>query len=273
MSSIIKKNLKVLSLGAGVQSSTLALMIQKGEIPMVDCAIFADTGAEPKEVYDWLEWLRDELWFPVYIAKHRNLKDDIVNAALGLHKDFDAPFFTINKKTGKKGIMRRKCTADYKVKPVTQKIRSILGYNKGERVIKGTKVELIMGISYDEMQRMKINPLKYIENKYPLVERSIRRHHCIEWMKKNNYPEPPRSACTFCPFHSNKEWRRIKDNKKEWDDVVKMDKLLRAKEHKLDSILYLHRDCKPIDEVDLREKDEISGQYSFLDECDGYCGL
>tara|TARA_Y100000004_G_scaffold56621_1_gene62990 strand:- start:841 stop:966 length:126 start_codon:yes stop_codon:yes gene_type:complete len=33
------KNLRVLSLGAGVQSSTLALMIEKGEIPMVDCAI------------------------------------------------------------------------------------------------------------------------------------------------------------------------------------------------------------------------------------------
>jgi hypothetical protein len=42
--------LTVLSLGAGVQSSTMALMAAKGEIiPMPDCAIFADTGAEPKQ--------------------------------------------------------------------------------------------------------------------------------------------------------------------------------------------------------------------------------
>ena len=267
------KHLRVLSLGAGVQSSTLALMIQKGEIPMVDCAIFADTGAEPKEVYDWLEWLRDELWFPVYIAKWRNLKEDIINASKGLHKDFDAPFFTVDKKTGKRGIMRRKCTADYKIKPVTQKIRAILGYKKGERVSKDTKVELVMGISYDEMQRMKTNQHFYIENQYPLVEKAIRRNHCIEWMEKNNYPKPPRSACTFCPFHSNEEWRRIRENKEEWDEVVKLDKILRENETTLNSHLYLHKDCKPIDEVDLREKDDQTGQYSLLDECEGMCGI
>ena len=52
------KTLRVLSLGAGVQSSTLALMIHKGEIPMVDCAIFADTQAEPPKVYDWLKFIK-----------------------------------------------------------------------------------------------------------------------------------------------------------------------------------------------------------------------
>ena len=41
-------DLKVLSLGAGVQSSTLAFMYDLGEIgPMPDFAVFADTMAEP----------------------------------------------------------------------------------------------------------------------------------------------------------------------------------------------------------------------------------
>lgn len=45
---LLKKKLVVLSLGAGVQSSTMALMAAKGEItPMPDCAIFADTQSEP----------------------------------------------------------------------------------------------------------------------------------------------------------------------------------------------------------------------------------
>ena len=52
------KKLKVLSLGAGVQSTTLALMINQGELPMVDCAVFADTKGEPKYVYDHLNWLK-----------------------------------------------------------------------------------------------------------------------------------------------------------------------------------------------------------------------
>lgn len=44
--------LRVLSLGAGVQSTTLVLMAAHGVVgPMPDCAIFADTGWEPKAVY------------------------------------------------------------------------------------------------------------------------------------------------------------------------------------------------------------------------------
>ena len=49
--------LRILALGAGVQSTTLALMIEKGEVPMVDAAIFSDTMAEPRRVYSHLDWL------------------------------------------------------------------------------------------------------------------------------------------------------------------------------------------------------------------------
>jgi hypothetical protein len=48
----------ILSLGAGVQSSTLALMAAAGEVtPMPTAAIFADTQDEPASVYRWLDWL------------------------------------------------------------------------------------------------------------------------------------------------------------------------------------------------------------------------
>jgi 3'-phosphoadenosine 5'-phosphosulfate sulfotransferase (PAPS reductase)/FAD synthetase len=53
-----KKTLTVISLGAGVQSSTMALMAAKGELPKPDCAIFADTGYEPKKIYEYLEWIK-----------------------------------------------------------------------------------------------------------------------------------------------------------------------------------------------------------------------
>lgn len=272
--------LRVLSLGAGVQSSTLALMIEKGEIPMVDCAIFSDVGAEPQKVYDWLEYLKTQLSYPVHTVQWRNLKDDIISASKGEYKGFTAPYFSKNLETRKKGMLRRQCTADYKIKPVTQKIRELLGYKKGERVAKDTKVEMVMGISFDEMQRMKTNQIKYIENQYPLVEMKIRRHHCVEWMEKHNYPKPPRSACTFCPFHKNSEWQEIKQNKQEWEEVVMIDKLIRHQEkhkknikneHQMDE-LFLHAERKPIDEIDFRSAEE-KGQYSLLDECEGMCGI
>ena len=57
----------IISLGAGVQSSTMALMAAQGEIkPMPDAAIFVDTQWEPAYVYKWLDWLETQLPFPVH---------------------------------------------------------------------------------------------------------------------------------------------------------------------------------------------------------------
>ena len=78
--------LRVLSLGAGVQSTTLALMAAHGEIgPMPDCAIFADTGWEPRAVYEHLAWLRSPnvLPFPVHIVSAGDLRAALLAGARG----------------------------------------------------------------------------------------------------------------------------------------------------------------------------------------------
>lgn len=266
--------LKVLSLGAGVQSTALALMIEKGEMDKVDCAIFADTKGEPKLVYEHLDWLETQVSYPIYRTSWRDLKEDMLDAAVGKYKFMAIPLFTKNMGTGKKGLLRRQCTSDYKIKPVQQKVRQLLGYSKGQRVKKGTKVDMVMGISYDELQRMKENQLKHIENKYPLVDNKIRRSDCLEWMAKNNYPRPPRSACTFCPYHSNFEWREIKKNKEEWEEVIRIDEIIRHSSKRLSEFdeVFLHRSCVPIKDADLSDSDS-SKQLSLLDECDGMCGV
>jgi hypothetical protein len=88
-----------------------------------------------------------------------------------------------------------------------------------------------MGISQDEISRMKTNQIKYIQNVYPLVEKKMRRSDCITWMEDNFYPTPPRSACTFCPYHSNEEWLKIKNgDPDEWKEVVEMDRAIRSQE-------------------------------------------
>jgi hypothetical protein len=279
----MRNNLRILSLGAGVQSSTLALMIEKGQVPMVDAAIFADVKGEPKAVYEWLDYLKTQVTkYPIYVVTWRNLKQDILDAAQGNYKAFTAPFFTKNIETGKKGMLRRQCTSDYKIKPVVQKIRELLGLEKNEKRKKGTKVDLLMGISRDEVSRMKTNPLKYINNVYPLVEMEMRRSDCLTWMEEHRYPKPPRSACTFCPFHSTAEWRELKNNKEEWAEVVAMDKAIRSQERfkeknagsdSLKDELYLHRKCIPIDEINFDEEDKQADLfYGMENECEGMCG-
>ena len=57
-----KPDLRVVSLGAGVQSTVMLLMAAKHEIvPMPDCAIFADTQFEPTVIYEHIKWLTGEV--------------------------------------------------------------------------------------------------------------------------------------------------------------------------------------------------------------------
>ena len=108
----------VLSLGAGVQSSALALMAAKGEIgPMPDIALFADTGYEPAQVYRWLDWLEKQLPFPIKRVTRGNLYHD----ELAGNKN-RVPYFVKNER-GEIGLGKRQCTADYKIKPIEQYVR------------------------------------------------------------------------------------------------------------------------------------------------------
>jgi hypothetical protein len=265
-------DLRILSLGAGVQSSTLALMIEGGEIPMVDAAIFADTMGEPKLVYSHLEWLEKQLSFPIHKVEKGDLKQNMIDAINGKSKFLNVPLHTKNEHTGKKGLLYRQCTNDYKIQPIVQKVRKLLGLKKRQRVKKDMKVEMVMGISYDEIYRIKPNRLPYITNIYPLADRKMRRSDCLTWIKNNGYPRPPRSACTFCPYHSNEEWRNIKQDKDEWEKVVKLDQIIREGTERNTDQLFLHKDRIPIDQVDLSDpKDDQLNL--FNNECEGMCGV
>tara|TARA_R100000426_G_scaffold87147_1_gene70547 strand:+ start:1327 stop:2163 length:837 start_codon:yes stop_codon:yes gene_type:complete len=278
---MIKNKLRVLSLGAGVQSSTLAFMIQKGQVPMVDFAVFADTGGEPDNVYKWLDFIKNNVDYPVHVVQERNLEKDIVDAAEGKYNAFTIPFYTLNTKNGKKGFLRRQCTGHYKIKPIIKEVRRMLGYSKGERIpYKETKVEMVLGISLDEIVRMRDNELKYIENQYPLInDFRMKRHDCFMWLQNNNYPIPEKSACYFCPFHSHSTWVELKKKQPaEFLKAVEIDKRIRHQEihkGKLDpEEFYLHNSCKPLEEVvhDDTQQDLFLDQFNNV--CDeGMCGV
>ena len=69
--------IRVLSLGAGVQSTTLALMAAVGEIERPAAAIFADTQWEPEAVYRHLDWLEALLPYPVLRVTQGNIRQAI----------------------------------------------------------------------------------------------------------------------------------------------------------------------------------------------------
>ena len=49
---MVTDRLSALSLGAGVQSTTVLLLALDGTLPPFDAVVFADTGDEPAAVYE-----------------------------------------------------------------------------------------------------------------------------------------------------------------------------------------------------------------------------
>jgi len=268
-----KKTLTVISLGAGVQSSTMAIMTAKGDLPPVDCAIFADTGYEPKAVYKYLEFLKKILPYPIHLVEKGNIRDDML-AAKGTTNFVVAPFFTQNKITGKKGMVMRQCTNDYKIQPIRTKIRELSGVDKGKHFPKDKYVEQWIGISTDEIGRMKPARDKYILNRHPLIEANMSRQDCINYLKKENIPLPEKSACIVCPFHNDAYWHFMKTKRpEEFADAVDFDKQVRNISRKEDEQLYSHRSCKPLDEVEFNKKEDDKQLDMFNNECEGMCGV
>lgn len=270
-----------LSLGAGVQSSCLALMAAKGEIgPMPDAAIFADTQAEPASVYRWLDWLETQLPFPVVRVtrgsitaeslKVRTFKNDPERKWV---KSLIPAF--IENPDGTKGIMGRQCTWSYKVEMLEKTARKLAEIKRGQKDVTVTQW---IGISWDELQRMKHGRKPWVQHRWPLIERKMTRRHCLEWMEANGFPEPPRSACMYCPFHSDYEWRRLRDEEPvAFAASVQFEKDLQAAKAQTDNqrgIPYLHSSLKPLDTVDFSTDIERGqGAFDFNAECAGMCGV
>ena len=255
---------KIISLGAGVQSSTMFLMSCMGELPKVDVAIFADTGAEPRAVYNHLMYLRDigkEYNIPIEVVSAGNLEADLLSDK---ERVSSLPYFVKNN-DGSQGTMMRQCTLDYKIAPLKKRTKSLLK-ERGEGV-----AETWIGISLDETQRMKPSRVKYSVHRWPLIELRMSRYDCLNWYKKKAFRSPPRSACVFCPYHNNKEWQRIKDEDMcGWKRAVSIDKKIRNN-RKVKGELFLHREMKPLDEIKF---DEDYGQIDmFGNECEGLCGI
>lgn len=270
--------LRALSLGAGVQSTTLALMAAHGEIgPMPDCAIFADTGWEPRAVYDHLEWLMSDnvLPFPVHVVTAGNIRDNLMLAASGC-RWASIPAFTrtVDRRGNVSvGMIRRQCTGDYKIVPIRRKVRELLGLTR-RRSPDHAVAEQWIGISTDEIVRMKPSSEAWCVNRWPLVEQRMSRRDCQLWLARHGYPPAPKSACIGCPFHSNDAWRRIRDaDPAAWAEAIAVDRAIRSGLRGIRGEVFLHRAAVPLDEADL-STDADRGQLDLWpNECEGMCGV
>ncbi len=253
--------LRVLSLGWGIQSTTLAAMSALGYIERFDHIVHADTTHESVHTYDYAA-----KWTPWYGERGIDIVT-VQGSRTSVVEPFDKgpavmiPAFTTSLE-GKPGQIRRQCTHDWKIAPIRKFIRTQIGNPQpGD-------VELVQGISFDEWMRQRSSDVKYIVNSYPLVEQRITRAACVQWLESHSIEVPPKSACTFCPFHSVGLWKQMKrDGGPDWDHALAVDAAIREKRPSFS--LYIHPNRLPLADAVRIPEDHGASQLELDMPCDG----
>jgi hypothetical protein len=256
--------INVISLGVGKQSTYMLINALKGSYQFKpNYAIFSDTGCEPKYVYEYLDYLKDYLRsvynFEITEVKYGNIKEDTLNYINGNRlKNPQIPL----RLSGSGGILNRQCTEDYKIMPLRREI---------QRIRVKQKVRLWIGISLDEIERVKQSNVNYIEHYYPLIENRISLHQIISWYKKEGIKEPGKSACLICPFHSDSYWKTFKKQfPDEFETACKFDDSIR-KYPKIERNVYLSKHLKPLRDINFDQQNSLFPE--LIEECHGLCGL
>jgi hypothetical protein len=165
----------------------------------------------------------------------------------------------------------RACTRDFKIRPVERAIRRLLGLKKGQRVPAGVIVEQWIGISLDEIIRATPSKVPWIVQRWPLLEKRMRRSDCVDWLRDHGYPVPEKKSCWFCPYTANARWAAMKrENGEEWNKACDLDDAIRSGFIGSTQQAFIHRSGKPLREADLEDNSQVI--LEFADECSGRCG-
>ncbi len=280
-----KFDLTYISCGVGIQSCAMTGMSDRGEfdVPRADVAIFADTGDEPQWVYDNLERLRKAVNIPIEVvtnkvgrASGKGLLYDAVlrNDKLNREGRSFAPIPMFTQGDDGRAMLRRQCTREYKIDPIEKYVRQLLGVEPG-RPVRGLRAQALIGISLDEVQRMKPNRRPWIKNAWPLAMARLRREDCRRWCIDTLGFEPKRSSCVYCPYHSDAYWRDLHDNyPDEFERACRADEQLRNQTmNGSERPAYLHRSLQPLREVVFDGDGQSTLWDMFTEECEGMCGV
>lgn len=191
----LKKMKNIISLGAGIQSTALVIMSVKGIIES-DYAIFADTGAEKLETYQYLS----SVLLPYTQANNYKI------VILGYDSEYNTKKLPLDDWYRKKERIpyriNRSCTDNWKKQPIRRYLKKY----------EPEGANIIIGFSYDEIHRMRDSDKEKYPNLYPLIDMKITRSGLEKYFEEWNLPTPVKSGCYMCPFNKKTDWIQLRQN-------------------------------------------------------------
>ena len=247
-----------LSLGAGVDTTAISLM--PDIMDQVDFVLFADTGGENPETYEYLDkYLKphfEKIHKPFVIVKgQENVNGEpVTNMELAYLGWKIIPVRFI-----------RPCTDKWKIRPMHKYLKE--NYP-------GESLRVVIGFAYDEIKR--VNPTRWQGQEvwYPLIEKKMTRIDCERYIIKQGFPVPPKSGCFYCPFQRLDQWKNLRSNHPDlWGRAETLEK--NGSNYPKMTISNFRKKGKP---MTLEEVDKQLGKslydYEFDpadDECSGAC--
>lgn len=241
----------VWSYGGGTQTAAIAVLILQGRLPRPDLIVMADTGREVQATWDYLNTVVRPAGLDVRVIGQEWARWGLT---FGQAHSLLVPAFT--RQNSGVGQMHTFCSNEWKQRPIRRWLRA-------EGV---TDCDTWLGISTNEMHRMKPSGLNWYRHVYPLIEMvPTNRAGCVSLVQGHGWPTPPKSRCWMCPMMSGLEWQQLKrDEPHNFDRAVTLDAELRQS----DPDVYLHRLGLPLDEA----VEQTEQQPTLFDGCDsGYC--
>jgi len=216
------KQLTVLSFGAGQDSTALlCLYIFDPEFrarfaPGRFMVVMSDTGNEHPETYEHVEHVK------ALCAEH-NITFEFLTSDRGYHRgnwQSLKSFYRATNTCGSKAFLKS-CTDQLKIGPIYRFLSDWCNRDLGiarpnkeplvEFALRYGRINVLLGIAAGEEKRVDDSPSRHkwfnqaIRKSYPLIDLSMDRARCQEYIALTGQPVPIPSNCRICPYLDERE--------------------------------------------------------------------
>lgn len=191
--------ISIVAFGGGTDSTAVLIGLRNHGI-RPDRILFADTGGERQETYDFVylmnTWARKNLGVDIEIVKKASRS--------GVFESLEA-WCLRNKNLPSLAYGGKSCSLKFKVEPQDKLIRN---WPEAKATWKaGKRIAKFIGYEAGEVRRVRRPESadgRYLYL-YPLIAWNWHRFKCLEVIKAEGLPLPGKSACFFCPANKKSE--------------------------------------------------------------------
>lgn len=247
----------VWAFGGGVQTICTLTLIAEKQLPKPARATMVDTSRERSLTWQYVNTyavpLMKSMGMELEIVPHSYATVDLY----GKNGDLLIPAYTTN------GKLPTFCSNEWKRRPMFRYLAE-QGYGPKKPIITW------MGMSLDEIERMRISDVKWAKNHYPLIfDVPLRRHECALQIERFGLPIPPKSACWMCPHLDNEEWEQEAElTPEDFAKAVQLEQDVNSKDisNGKDGI-WLHKSLVPLDRATFESKELLPMEQLCADVC------